>query len=155
MATEKHQLRMAMAQESDINDVRTMVDILEFIKENDPQSLRDFDEMELSVKERNMLSQIFEDGVIDVSQLVHYLLGLLHGVGRVLMGYEVMKENCTDPTLTYIDFNKGIKEAFLVWNSLEEHLKEGREVCITPDSTIGQLILLSAKTEEGKEEANG
>lgn len=145
-------LRMATATKEDIDHMFLLYNILDFMNENDCTCLDDFNEMELSIQERNFLSQIFEDDEIDINSFVQYLKGLLHGFHRVVFGYQTLFDNCADPNLGHLDFNKSLKEAITVWNHLAEHLKEGREVCITPDSTLGQMILISEKESEKKEE---
>lgn len=43
---------------------------------------------------------------------------------RVVGGYEVMLDNCADPTLDHLDFNAKIKEAFALLDAKEAAEKE-------------------------------
>lgn len=154
MADQKHSIQMASADPEDIKRLYLLYNVLENLGKYHATSLDDFEHFEDD--EKKYLRRIFDqDGDLELDGLIEYLYGLTHGFHRVVMGFEVLFENCADPTLSYLDYNKDIKDMTLVWNHLEEHLKAGGEVCITPDSTIGQMILISAQKEEGKEVSNG
>ncbi len=143
--TESKGIRMATATKEDIKKLYTLKNVIENFKKYDAKSIEDFDHFE--EEEKRWISKLFVDGEIDAEELINYIDGLLWGFHRVVMGYEVLFDNCADKTLSYLDFNQEIKESALVWNHLEEHLKEGREVTITPDSVIGQMILKEVKKE--------
>lgn len=153
MAETQKGIRMAVAKKDDIKKLYTLYNVLENLGKYHARSLEDFDHFD--EEEKRWISRFFVDGEIDLEELINYLHPLTFGFHRVVMGYEVLFDNCADPELSYLDFNKSIKESILVWNHLAEHLKEGREVCITPDSTIGQMILISEKESDGKEVSNG
>lgn len=144
---------MAAAKESDIDDLYALMRTLEFIKEYEPKSIRDFDDLELSLPERNLLSQIFEENEIDSLALVQYLLGLTHGLHRVLGGYQTMYDGCADPTLSHLDYNQEIKTHFAVMKIFGEELRTKGTVVINAESEAGRKILELTKEEE--EVANG
>ena len=146
-------IRMATATKEDIKKLFTLYNVLENLQKYNARSLEDFEPLE--EEEKRWISKIFVDGEIEVDELINYLHGLTYGFHRVVMGFQVLFDNCADKNLDYLDFNKSIKEANTVWNYLAEHLKEGREVCITPDSTLGQMILISEKESEEKEVSHG
>ena len=153
MANENHSIRMAAATKEDIKNLYLLKNILENLDKHNATCMEDFDHFEED--EKRYIVRIFnQDGEIDTEELICYLHRLTFGFHRVVMGYEVLFENCADPNLSYLDFNKSIKESTTVWNHLAEHLKSGREVCITPDSTLGMMILLSEKEAEEKEESD-
>ena len=137
---------MAKATKEDVNRLYTLYNVLENFQKYGATSIEDFDHFE--EEEKRWIDKIFVDGEVDADQLINYLHGLTFGFHRVVMGFQVLLDNCADPKLDYLDFNKSIKESTTVWNHLADHLKAGREVCITPDSTIGQMILLSEKESE-------
>lgn len=148
MAEKQVGLRMASATKSDIKDLYMLMHVLEAMKDELPNSVDDFEHLEMDQKEKNFISQIFEDGEINVESLISYLSGLCHGFHRVVMGYGVLYDNTANPDLDYLDFNKSILEAFEVWNTIESQLKEGKEVLITKDSDLGKMILEAEKEVE-------
>lgn len=136
---------MATATKDDIKNLYTLYHVLENF-EKGAQSIEDFEYFD--EKEKPRIARIFVDDEIDTEQLIHYLAGLTHGFHRVVMGYEVLFDNCADKCLSYLDFNKEIKESTEVWNYLEKQLKESGQVTITLDSPIGKMIMAEKPSEE-------
>lgn len=143
--SESHGLKMATATKADVKNLYTLYHVLENLKKYDAQSIDDFEHFEED--EKKWISRIFVDGELDADELVKYLYGLISGFHRVVMGFEVLFDNCADPNCSHLEFNTDIKEAFALWNQLETDLKEGKTVSISPDSAIGKEILEKAGKE--------
>lgn len=145
-----HQLRMAMASKEDVSRMYLMYNVIENIVKYGATTLEEFDHFEND--EKKQIAGIFEDGEVNYEELATCLYNLIFGFHRVVMGFEVLRDNCADPDLDYLDFNTDIKEERRILNTLAEHLekglKEGHSLSIDPSSDLGKAIVDWAKEEE-------
>lgn len=147
MAEKKHQLKMAKATKSDIKNLILLYNVLENIVKYGAESKDEFNHFD--EKEKKHLNRIFgKEGEIDYEELTNYLHSLTFGLHRVVMGYEVLFNNCADPKLDHLDFNSRIENAFLVFDDLKEKLEQGLQVTVTSDSVLGHIILGKNESQE-------
>jgi len=142
---------MASADKEDIKRMYLLYNILENLGKYNATSIEDFEHFE--EEEKKIISRIFNsDGEIDRDELIEYLYGLTFGFHRVVMGYEVLFDNCADPSLSHLDFNENIKSHFGLVEILGEDLRAKGTNVITADSEAGKKIL--QLTEEEGESSN-
>lgn len=83
-------MKMAKASEKDIENLREFLEIIEEYIEKAQMGVLDSEEEDIL---RNHIQENFPNGW-----------------RRVVSGYEVLFENCCDPTLDYLDFKPELKE---------------------------------------------
>lgn len=148
MAEKTQGLRMATATKDDIKRLYLLYNVLENLGKYNATSMDDFDHFEED--EKRQIKRIFnEDDEIDSEELISYLHGLTWGFHRVVMGFEVLFDNCCDPSLDHLDWKPKIKKQLDLIEAIGEKLRAGESVTITPESEEGKLIL--EVTEEEKE----
>src|SRR5690606_6382976 len=103
---------------------------IENIQKYDAMRPEDFDHFEDDEKQE--IVSIFEGGEISYEEVVKVAYNLMWGFHRVVMGFEVLRDNCADLELDYLDFNKDIKEERRILNLIEEKLKACETISITP-----------------------
>ncbi len=152
MAEKKQGLKMASATKDDIKRLYLLYNVLENLGKYNATSMADFDHFEED--EKGPIKRIFnENDEIDSEELISYLYGLTCGFHRVVMGFEVLFDNCADPSLDHLDWKPEIKNQFDLLSAIGEKLRAGESVTITPESEEGKFIL--EVTEEEEEVENG
>lgn len=146
MAEEQHRLKMAMASKEDVKGMYLLYNVIENIVKYDASSPEDFEHF--TADEKKQITSIFENGEINYEETVTLAYKLMWGFHRVVMGFEVMRDNCADPDLDHLDFNLYIKESWRILNAINDQLKDGQSINITPDSKLGKEIIEWAKEEE-------
>jgi hypothetical protein len=147
MAEEKHGIKMASASKDDIKRLYLLNNVLENLGKYNATCMADFDHFEEDEKEH--LKRIFDtDGEIDCDELISYLYGLTWGFHRVVMGFQVLFDNCCDPTLDHLDWKPELKKQLDLIEAIGEKLRAGESVTITPESEEGKMILEVTKEEE-------
>lgn len=148
MAEKTQGLRMATATKDDIKRLYLLYNVLENLGKYNATSMDDFDHFEED--EKRQIKRIFnEDDEIDSEELISYLHGLTWGFHRVVMGFEVLFDNCCDPTIDHLDWKPEIKKQLDLIEAIGEKLRSQESVTITAESEEGKLIL--EVTEEEKE----
>jgi hypothetical protein len=154
MANEDKGIRMAAATKEDVKKLYTLYNVIENFKKYDARSMDEFEHFE--AEEKRWLEKIFvddsfdDDQVVDANELINYISGLLHGFHRVVMGYEVLFDNCANKDLDYLDFNDDIKESTELWNEVEKQLKEKGIATINKSDDWGKKILSQSEPEEAE-----
>ena len=152
MAETTHTLKMATATKEDIKRLYLLNNVLGNLGKYDATKMADFEHFEEDEKQK--IKRIFnEDGEIELDDLIRFLYGLTFGFGRVVMGFEVLFENCCDPALDHLDFKPSIKAYFEELDKIGEDLRAKGTVVINAESEAGKKILELTKEEE--EVANG
>lgn len=146
MAETTHRIRMAMASKDDVKRLYLLHNVIENIVKYDATGPDDFDHFEEEEKKR--IVSIFENEEINYEEAVKLAYELMWGFHRVVMGFEVLRDNCTDLELDHLDFNKYIKDGWKMLNLIDEKLKNGESITISPDSLLGNAIMEWAKDEE-------
>lgn len=141
---------MATATKDDIKRLYLLYNVLEALGKYDAASMEEFDHFEEDEKKK--IKRIFDSsGDIDLDELIKFLHGLTFGFHRVVMGFEVLFENCADPNLGHLDFKPSIKSHFELVENIGKQLREYEAVTITPSSKFGELILELTKEDEESE----
>lgn len=147
----KHQVRMAKATKSDIENLYLLKNTLENVIKYDAINKEGFSHFEEDEKKK--INQIFHDGEIEPWNLLHFLYGLTFGFHRVVMGFEVLVENACDQELDYLDYNSTIKEHFAVLELIGEDLRKKGTVVINSESSAGKKILELTKEDDKDEDS--
>ncbi|MNH08340.1 hypothetical protein D3C79_677530 [compost metagenome] len=115
MATTTHKMTLAKAKETEI---RRFSDILQEINWLS-QSFRDVEEIETIDWEEFPIIAKAAQKCTDPAILLKTICYLIGGspFEKLLWNLEVLLENCADPDLDHLDFNKDIKEGLTLLNS--------------------------------------
>lgn len=151
MAESTHRMKMAMADKEDVKRLYLLYNVIENIVKYDATGPDDFDHFEED--EKKMIVSIFENKEVNYEEVVTLAYELMWGFHRVVMGFEVLRDNCADPELDHLDFNRYIKDGWKMLNLIDEKLKSGESITISPESELGKQIMEWAKEEE--EASNG
>ena len=110
-------MRLAKAKEKDVDKLRLWLQFNDALCEIDTENeiewrafKRDWDEDEEFTPIITACDE--EDYFSAEGYFNYYKRHVSHVHGRITLGYSTLVENCCDPDLDYLDFNKKIKEAF-------------------------------------------
>ena len=114
MANETHQLKVAKSKDTEIERINLVLTEISWLGEelrSTPLSNIDFSEYEVLSKFDK------EDTEEFLVQICRTVKGLMYE--KAIMNLQVLLENCADPELNHLDFNKDIKKGLELLETAE------------------------------------
>ncbi len=144
-------MKMAVASKEDLNKLRLFYQVIEAYHRDSCVTKDQFDHF--SDEELDQLKTIWKsNGEIDWEQFI--ALGwnyLLTGFFRVHFGYEVLYDNCCDPSFDHLEFKPWISKSIEVLSEIDEYLSPNPKNAICTDSVLHQKVKEVLALHEGKE----
>jgi hypothetical protein len=111
-------VRMAKAKQKDIDKLRTWLQLNDQLAKIDPINEREWIQLKKDWEDEEDFSEIIKE-ISDESEWFsienyfrYYNAHIAHIHGRIIFGFTTLLDNCADPDLDYLDFNKDIKAGF-------------------------------------------
>lgn len=109
-------LRMAKASEKDIKTLRTWLQFNDELSKINPSNEYEWNSLKNDWEGEDDFMQIInsisdEDGFNMEYYFDYYNHKISYIHMRIILGYEILLDNCCNPELDYLDFNAEIKEA--------------------------------------------